>query len=329
MTLLRVTGLKKYFPAARSLLDKLLARRQLYVRAVDGVSFELREGEVLGLIGESGSGKTTTGRLVIRLLEPTDGKIEFMGRDITFASNKELRPLRRHMQIIFQDPYASLNPRHRIGEALEEPLLVNGLASKEEAKKMALEMLEKVGLRPPEDFYRRYPQQLSGGQRQRVVVARAMMTKPKFVVADEAVSMIDVSMRVSILELLEMFRRELGLSMLFITHDIAVGKLVCDRIAVMYLGKIVEIGPTREVIRNSKHPYTRALLDAVPSITRRKRERKVVLKGEIPSPINPPSGCRLHPRCPFATPECSREEPKLVKVGENHYVACHHPLNAE
>ncbi len=324
---LRVSGLKKYFPATRSLLDKLLARRQLYVKAVDGVSFEVREREVLGLIGESGSGKTTTGRLCVRLLTPTSGRIEFMGKDITFKNNKELRPLRRYMQIIFQDPHASLNPRMSIGEALEEPLLANNIASKKEAMERALEILERVGLRPAEDFYKRYPHQLSGGQRQRVVVARAMMTKPKFVVADEAVSMIDVSMRISILELLEEFRRELGLSILFITHDIAVAKLICDKIAVMYLGKIVEVGPTKEVIRNPKHPYTRALLDAVPSITRRRREKKVILKGEIPSPINPPSGCRLHPRCPFAREECRRVEPELYKVGENHYVACHYPLS--
>ena len=293
---------------------------------MDGISFEIARGEVLALIGESGCGKTTAGRTVLRLIEPTDGRIVFDGTDITGLTQEELRPFRRRMQIIFQDPYSSLSPRMKIGDAIAHPLLVHGLADKEEAKEMALKMLRRVGLTPEEEFYDRYPHHLSGGQRQRVVIARAMILKPEFVVADEAVSMIDVSMRASILELLESFRREYNLSQLFITHDIAVGKLIADRIAVMYLGKIVEIGPTEEVLRNPAHPYTMALIQAVPSIVARRKGEKLRITGEVPNAANPPSGCRFHPRCPFADEKCSSEEPRLFEVGHNHFVACHHPL---
>ncbi|MBP1912403.1 ABC transporter ATP-binding protein [Thermococcus stetteri] len=324
--LLRVENLKKYFPIKRSIIEALRKEPVRYVRAVDGVSFEIERGEVLALIGESGCGKTTTGRAVLRLIEPTDGRVIFDGTDIMKLSKEELRPFRRRMQIIFQDPYASLSPRMKIGDAIAHPLLVHGLADKEEAREIALKMLKRVGLTPEDEFYDRYPHHLSGGQRQRVVIARAMILKPEFVVADEAVSMIDVSMRASILDLLESFRREYNLSQLFITHDIAVGKLIADRIAVMYLGKIVEIGPTEEVLRNPAHPYTRALIDAVPSIERRKRKKKFKITGEVPNAANPPSGCRFHPRCPFADEKCRNEEPKLVEVSHNHFAACHHPL---
>ena len=325
--LLKVENLKKYFPVRRSLIESLKKVPPKYVKAVDGISFEIARGEVLALIGESGCGKTTAGRTVLRLIEPTDGRIIFDGKDITKLSQEELRPFRRRMQIIFQDPYSSLSPRMKIGDAIAHPLLVHGLAEKEEAKEMALKMLKRVGLTPEEEFYERYPHHLSGGQRQRVVIARAMILKPEFVVADEAVSMIDVSMRASILELLESFREEYNLSQLFITHDIAVGKLIADRIAVMYLGKIVEIGPTEEVLKNPAHPYTRALIDAVPSIARRKKSRKFRVKGEVPNAVDVPSGCRFHPRCPFATEECRTKEPELVEVSHNHFVACHHPLH--
>ncbi len=318
--------LRKYFPVPRSIIDVLLHRPREYVRAVDGVSFKIYEGETLALIGESGCGKTTTGRLLLRLEEPTSGRIVFMGRDITRLKPRELRPLRREMQMIFQDPYASLNPRMRIGDQIAHPLLIHKLATPREAREKALEMLKRVGLTPPHEFYERYPHQLSGGQRQRVVIARAMILKPRFVVADEPVSMIDVSMRASILDLLESFRREYRLSMLFITHDISIGRIVSDRIAVMYLGRIVEMGPTEEVIRNPKHPYTRALIDAVPSIARRKRGKKLRIKGEVPDPRSPPPGCRFHPRCPFATEICRGEEPDLVEVGRDHYVRCFHLL---
>ncbi|WP_456365325.1 ABC transporter ATP-binding protein [Thermococcus sp.] len=324
--LLKVENLKKYFPVKRGIIEALRKTPVRYVRAVDGISFEIRRGEVLGLIGESGCGKTTAGRTVLRLIEPTAGRIVFDGTDITALSREELRPFRRRMQIIFQDPYSSLSPRMKIGDAIAHPLLVHGLAEKEEAREVALKMLRRVGLTPEEEFYDRYPHHLSGGQRQRVVIARAMVLKPEFVVADEAVSMIDVSMRASILELLESFREEYNMSQLFITHDIAVGKLIADRIAVMYLGKIVEIGPTEEVLMNPAHPYTRALIQAVPSIARRKREKKLRITGEVPNAVNIPPGCRFHPRCPFADELCREREPELVEVGHNHFVACHHPL---
>ncbi|NJE48037.1 ABC transporter ATP-binding protein [Thermococcus sp. 9N3] len=325
--LLKVENLKKYFPVRRSLIESLKKVPPKYVKAVDGISFEIARGEVLALIGESGCGKTTAGRTVLRLIEPTDGRIVFDGTEVTKLSQEELRPFRRRMQIIFQDPYSSLSPRMKIGDAIAHPLLVHGLAEKEEAKEIALKMLKRVGLTPEEEFYERYPHHLSGGQRQRVVIARAMILKPEFVVADEAVSMIDVSMRASILELLESFREEYNLSQLFITHDIAVGKLIADRIAVMYLGKIVEIGPTDEVLKNPAHPYTKALIDAVPSIARRKKGRKFRVKGEVPNAVDVPPGCRFHPRCPFATEECRTKEPELVEVSHNHFVACHHPLH--
>ena len=326
--LLKVENLKKYFPVRRSILETLRKVPPRYVKAVDGVSFEIERGEVLALIGESGCGKTTTGRTVLRLIEPTDGRIIFDGTDITKLSKDELRPFRRRMQIIFQDPYSSLSPRMKIGEAIAHPLLIHGLAEKEEAREMALKMLRRVGLTPEEEFYDRYPHHLSGGQRQRVVIARAMILKPEFVVADEAVSMIDVSMRASILELLESFRKEYNLSQLFITHDIAVGKLIADRIAVMYLGKIVEMGPTEEVLKNPAHPYTMALIQAVPSIVlRRRKKKKLRITGEVPNAASPPSGCRFHPRCPFADEKCGSEEPELVEISHNHFVACHHPLH--
>ncbi|ASA77930.1 ABC transporter ATP-binding protein [Thermococcus sp. 5-4] len=325
--LLRVENLKKYFPIRRNILEVLRKEPPRYVKAVDGISFEIDRGEVLALIGESGCGKTTAGRTVLRLIEPTDGKIIFDGTDITELSREEMRPFRRRMQIIFQDPYASLSPRMKIGDAIAHPLLVHGIAEKEEAKEIALRMLKRVGLTPEDEFYDRYPHHLSGGQRQRVVIARAMVLKPEFVVADEAVSMIDVSMRASILELLESFREEYNLSQLFITHDIAVGKLIADRIAVMYLGKIVEIGPTDEVLKNPAHPYTMALIQAVPSIARRKKEKKLKITGEVPNAANPPKGCRFHPRCPFSSEVCIAHEPELVEIGHNHFVACHHPLH--
>ncbi len=324
--LLRVEDLKKYFPVKRSLLEAFRKKEERYVRAVDGISFEIGRGETLALIGESGCGKTTAGRTILRLIEPTSGRIIFDGTDITPLSQEKLRPFRRRMQIIFQDPYSSLSPRMKIGDAIAHPLLVHGLAEKEEAKEIVLKMLRRVGLTPEEEFYDRYPHHLSGGQRQRVVIARAMVLKPEFVVADEAVSMIDVSMRASILELLESFRKEYNLSQLFITHDIAVGKLIADRIAVMYLGKIVEIGPTEEVLRNPAHPYTLALIQAVPSIVRRKKERKFRITGEVPNAAEIPPGCRFNPRCPFADELCREREPELVEISHNHFVACHHPI---
>ncbi len=312
--ILEVEGLRKYFVQGGG----ILGGPKTVVKAVDGVSFSLRRGETLALVGESGSGKTTTGRLVLRLLEPDEGRIVFNGADITHLPEKKLRKLRPRMQMIYQDPYASLNPRMPVGEAIAEPLIVHGLADKKEARERALEMLERVGLTP------RIPAQLSGGQRQRVVIARAMILEPELVIADEPVSMIDVSMRASILELLKSFQKERGLAMIFITHDLSVARLIADRVAVMYLGKIVEEGPVEEVLKDPRHPYTAALVTAAPSIRMRRRKRLEV-KGEIADPRNPPPGCRFHPRCPFATEKCRREEPKLEQAN-GRKVACHHPL---
>ncbi len=319
--LLSVRGLKKYFVQGGG----ILGGEKEVVKAVDGVSFDVKRGETLALVGESGCGKTTTGRLVLRLLEPDDGEIIFDGVDITHMSMKELRPFRRRMQMIYQDPYASLNPRKPIGEAIAEPLIVHGLAEKEEAKEQAMKMLERVGLTPAEDFYDRIPSQLSGGQRQRVVIARAMILKPEFVVADEPVSMIDVSMRASILELLKGFQEEYGLAMIFITHDLSVARLVADKIAVMYLGKIIEYGPVDKVLRDPRHPYTAALATAAPSITMRRRKR-LDIKGEIADPRNLPSGCRFHPRCPYAKEDCASNEPRLREMDDGRLTACHYPL---
>ncbi len=296
------------------------------VKAVDGVTIEIRRGETVALVGESGSGKSTLGRLLLRIYEPTAGRIVFEGTDITKIPERRLRPLRRRMQLVPQDPYASFNPLQRIGEAIAEPLVVHKLADWKEAREAVYRMLERVGLVPPEDYYNRYPYQLSGGQLQRAAIARAMILEPVFVVADEPTSSLDVSIRASILDLLRSFKEKLGQAMLFITHDLAVAKLIADRVAVMYLGKIVEFGPTSKVLRNPLHPYTAALLAAIPSIKRKRRRISVELAGEIPDPSNVPSGCRLHPRCPFATERCRREEPSLIEIEHDHWVACFNPL---
>ncbi len=324
--ILEVAGLSKTFIQGSPLLSKILRAPLKKVKAVDNVSFKLYKGETLALVGESGSGKTTTGRLVLRLLEPDRGRIYFKGADITHMPEARLRPLRRMMQMIHQDPYASLNPRISIGKAIAEPLVIHGLATWNEAKKRALEMLERVDLIPAEEFYDRKPTQLSGGQRQRVVIARAMILKPELLVADEAVSMIDVSMRTSILKLLLELKREYGLSMIFITHDLSVARLIADRIAVMYLGRIVEIGPTEEVLSRPKHPYTLSLIAAAPTIWGRTRKPKLRIRGEIADPSNIPRGCRFHPRCPYNDgSKCIAVEPDL-KDGD-HRVACHYPLS--
>ena len=321
--IVEVKNLKKYFPVAKTFLERLFSREEKYVKAVDGISFNILRGEILSLVGESGSGKTTTGKLVLRLIDPTDGRIIFDGKDITDLRGEELRVLRKDMQIIYQDPYASLNPRMTVGDSIKDPLIIHDLASGSEAKELVYEMLEKVGLTPPDYFYSQYPRHLSGGQRQRVAIARAMITKPKLVVADEPVSMIDVSLRASILDLMLDFRRELNLSYLFITHDLAVAKYISDRIAIMYLGKIVEMGSIREIFTNPLHPYTKALLSAIPVPNPESRRERIKLPGEIPSAIEIPSGCRFHPRCPGKMDVCIKEEPELREIKKDHYVACH------
>ncbi len=283
----------------------------------------MKRGEVFSLAGESGCGKTTTGKLLVRLLEPTEGEISFDGEDITNLKGEALRLLRRKIQIIFQDPYASLNPRMRIGNAVGHPLEIHHLAKGTEKRRRVLELLEKVGLSPAEQFVNLYPHQLSGGQRQRAALSRSIITDPEFVVADEPVSMIDVSLRTTLIDLMLDLQKELGLTYLFITHDLAVAKYISDRIAIMYLGKIVELGEKGELFSHPLHPYTQALLSAIPVPNPERKRETVELKGEVPSAINIPSGCRFHPRCPKAFEKCPLEQPVLVDVGKQHLVACH------
>ena len=323
--LLVAEDLVKHFPLSRG----VLLRSAQYVHAVDGVSAELAAGETLGLVGESGSGKSTVARLVTRLLEPTSGRVSYDGRDITELSGHRLRRLRRELQIVFQDPYSSLNPRRTVGSIVAEPLRVQGMASKSERRRRAREMLATVGLNP--EHYNRYPHEFSGGQRQRIGIARALITAPKLVVADEPVSALDVSIQAQILNLLKDLQAEFGLTLLFIAHDLNVVRHLSDRVAVMYLGKIVELSPADELERRPIHPYTEALLSAVPVVDSRAREhrQRIVLRGEPPSPVVPPPACRFHTRCIYATEICRTVEPLLVDHGNGHVAACHHPLNVQ
>lgn len=313
---LEVRNLKKYFPITGGILSKTVGN----VFAVDGVSFFLDKEETLGLVGESGCGKTTAGRVILRLIELTDGEIYFEGQDITRLPKAEMRDLRRHMQIIFQDPYASLNPRMTVGNILGEPLRIHKVAKGQALEDRVAELLEKVGLHP--DHRRRYPHEFSGGQRQRIGIARALALNPKLIVADEPVSALDVSIQAQVINLLDDLKREYGLSYLFIAHDLSVVEYMSDRVAVMYLGKLVELAAADELYRNPKHPYTQALLSAVPIPKPRSEKKRQILEGDVPSPINPPKGCHFHTRCRYRVDDCSQFEPAFSDTGNGHYVAC-------
>jgi len=322
--LVEIEHLFKYFPVTSGVVrDRVTGN----VHAVDDVSLSINEGETVGLVGESGCGKSTLCRTVLRLEDPTEGSVRFEGIELSGLSQRRVRPLRRQMQMIFQDPYSSLNPRKRVGQIIGDPLVLHKHCSGEQLKKRVQELLELVGLNP--EHYNRYPHEFSGGQRQRVGVARALALEPKLIVADEPVSALDVSIQAQIINLLEDLQDELGLTYLFVAHDLAVVRQVSDRIAVMYLGKIVESSPAGELYEKPIHPYTVSLLSAIPlPDPRRNRERRpLVLEGDVPSPVDPPSGCRFHTRCPMATEVCSRIEPPLRDFGDGHLAACHHPQN--
>jgi oligopeptide transport system ATP-binding protein len=323
--LLEVRHVKKYFPIRAGVLQREVA----HVHAVDDVSFAVKPGETLGLVGESGCGKSTLGRTIVRLLQPTAGEIIFDGTPIQNLGTRRLRPLRREMQMVFQDPYASLNPRKRVGTIISDPMKIHNLGSRSEQKRRVNEILETVGLSP--EHYNRFPHEFSGGQRQRIGIARSLALRPKLIVADEPVSALDVSIQSQMLNLLDDLQTEFNLTYIFIAHDLGVVRHVSDRIVVMYLGKIVELSPADELYVRPIMPYTEALLSAVPipdPDLAEKRER-IVLEGDVPSPINPPSGCRFHPRCRYATEVCTQVEPPLVDYGNGHLAACHHPLNVD
>jgi oligopeptide/dipeptide ABC transporter ATP-binding protein len=342
-TTLSVNGLYKHFPVARTIIERLTFHPQKVVHAVDGVSFELNKGEIMALVGESGSGKTTVGMNVLGLQSPTKGQVLFQDRDVAVWSRGELKTadasaeekvqdmpthkqvllLRRKAQMVFQDPYESLDPRQTIFQIVAEPLEIHGLAQTEDEKRARVkDALELCGLAPAEHFWDRYPERLSGGQRQRVVIAAALVLDPELLVADEPVSMLDVSIRAEILNLLLKLRNEKQLSILYTTHDLATAGYFTDKMAVMYLGRIVEMGPTRDILLNPKHPYTRSLVSVLPTPNQHHKRERVILEGEVPNPIDLPSGCRFHPRCPIATDACKRTDPPMVDVGNAHKAAC-------
>ncbi len=314
--LIQVQNLVKYFPVRGGLLQRVVA----WVQAVEDVSFNIREGETLGLVGESGCGKTTVGRTMLRLTEPTSGSVLFDGTDVFKLSGNALKEMRRNMQIIFQDPYASLDPRVPIGDSVVEGLNIHKIGSPRERREIGIEMLRKVGL---EDYHaRRYPHEFSGGQRQRIGIARALALQPKFIIADEPVSALDVSIQSQVLNILKDLQHEFHLTYLFIAHNLSVVEHISDRVAVMYLGKMVELADREELFRNPLHPYTQALMSAIPIPDPTIRRERIILPGDVPSPLNPPTGCRFHPRCPVAIEQCSIEEPPFREVSSDHWVAC-------
>jgi len=315
-TLVEVKNLVKYFPVRAGLLQRVVNQ----VKAVDDVSFIVRKGETLGMVGESGCGKTTVGRTMLRLVEPTSGSVNFEGKDVFALQPRELKVVRRDMQIIFQDPYASLDPRVPIGESVMEGLHIHKIGTPKERVDIMLETLKKVGL---EDYHaRRYPHEFSGGQRQRIGIARALALRPSFIICDEPVSALDVSIQSQVLNILKDLQSEFGLTYLFIAHNLSVVEHVSDRVAVMYLGKMVELTSREELFRNPLHPYTKALMSAIPVPNPRLKRQRTILKGDVPSPLNPPKGCRFHPRCPVAIEKCSQEEPVFKEVNPDHFVAC-------
>ena len=324
--LVQVRNLKKHFPIMRGIM-----RRQVgAVQAVDGVTFDIHKGETLGLVGESGCGKSTTGRTILQLLEPTDGSVTYEGKDLTALNKSELRRARRDMQMIFQDPYASLNPRMAIGGIIGEPLQIHNISDAKGRKERVKELMGLVGLNP--FFINRYPHEFSGGQRQRIGIARALATNPSFIVADEPISALDVSIQAQVVNLMDDLKAELGLTYLFIAHDLSMVRYISDRVAVMYLGRIVELSDRDSVFESPLHPYTQALLSAIPipDPEEEEKRKRLILEGDVPSPANPPSGCRFHPRCRYATEICSKEDPEfrdLSANGAKHMVACHHAEN--
>jgi peptide/nickel transport system ATP-binding protein/oligopeptide transport system ATP-binding protein len=322
--LLVVNDLKTYYPVRAGVLQRVVA----HVKAVDGVSFSVRQGETFGLVGESGCGKSTIGRTILRLQEPTAGSVFFDGEDLFAKRRSQMKPLRRHMQIVFQDPYSSLDPRMPVGDIIAEGLEIHGIGNRQERQEIVLEMLDKVGLNPY--HANRYPHEFSGGQRQRIGIARALALRPKFIICDEPVSALDVSIQSQVLNLLRSLSDEFGLTYLFIAHNLSVVEHISDRVGVMYLGKLVEVADRAEIYRDPQHPYTQALLSAIPIPKPGARRNRIILKGEIPSPLNPPSGCRFHPRCPYVFDRCKVEDPAFEEKKAGHWTACHlyEPMNS-